>query len=90
MKKPLPNIAKKYYLSKMQRLVALCAELQIAAGHGTFFLSCRDAGALIDEDFRKVSTWFKKLEFDGVLKRVSTGKLSSHKANEYRFLEVTK
>jgi hypothetical protein len=85
MKKPLPTVASKYYLPKMQRLIALCAELQIAAGEGTFFLSCRDAGDLIGEDFRKAWGWLKKLEFDGVLKRISTGSKGNHKANEYVF-----
>jgi DNA-binding Lrp family transcriptional regulator len=69
----------------MKLLVALCAELQIAVGQGTFFLSCRDAGDLLDQDFRTVSRWLKKLEFDGVLKRIATGSRGSHKANEYRF-----
>jgi hypothetical protein len=86
MKRPLPAVANGYYLPKMKLLIALCAELQIAAGEGTFFLACRDAGDVIGEGFRKVSNWLNKLEHDGVLFRVSTGSKAKHLANEYRFL----
>ena len=83
--KPVPAVASRYYLPKMKLLIALCAELQIAAGDCTFFLACRDAGDVIGEDFRRVWVWLKKLEHDEVLLRISTGSLSTHKANEYRF-----
>jgi hypothetical protein len=81
----MPAAASKYYLPKLKLLVALCAELQIAAGAATFFLACRDAGDVIGEDYRVVWGWMKKLEHDRVLVRISTGSLSRHKANEYRF-----
>jgi hypothetical protein len=45
--KPLPAVAARYYLSGVKLLVALCCELQTAAGGETFFLSCRDAAALV-------------------------------------------
>jgi hypothetical protein len=84
MVKPLPAQAKPYYLPKMKKLIAFCAELQIAAKGGTFFLSCRDAGVLLGEDHRKVWGWLRKLEADCVLQRIETGSLGKHKANEYR------
>jgi hypothetical protein len=84
--KPMPAVASRYYLPGLRLLIALCAELQIAAREATFYISCRDAGALIGEDFRRVSRWLKRLEADGVIVRVATGSLTSRKANEYRFL----
>jgi hypothetical protein len=84
MLKPMPPIANKYYLPKMRMLVALVFELQLAAGEKSFFVSCRDAGALIKVDFRRVSAWLRKLQADGVLQRISTGSMGTHKANKYR------
>jgi hypothetical protein len=85
--KPLPRVAARYYVPGMRLLIGLCAELQIPVGSGTWFLACRDAAFLLGEDdYRRVSRWLTKLEADGVLERVSTGSLSSHKANEYRFV----
>jgi hypothetical protein len=86
--RPAPAVASRYYVPGIKLLVMLCAELQVAAGDGTFYLSCRDAAALIakPQDFRTVSKWLNKLEADGVLRRVNTGSQATHKANEYRFL----
>jgi hypothetical protein len=93
MKKPMPPIANRYYLPKLKLLVALCAELQIAAREGTFFLSCRDASDLIGVDFQKASRWLNKLEKDKVIFLVEQGSkpadktpIKDRKANEYRFL----
>jgi hypothetical protein len=83
--KPPHPVAARYYLPGVRFLVALCAELQLAAGSGTFFLACRHAGALIGENFRRVSGWLKKLEADGVLRRITTGSKAGRRANEYVF-----
>jgi len=75
--------AQRYYLPKMRLLVSICAELSCRSD--SFFLSCRDAGLMIDKDFKTASRWMKKLEADEVLVRISTGSRKEHKANEYRF-----
>jgi hypothetical protein len=85
-KKQPPAIADRYYLPGVKSLIALCAELQSAAGERTFFLACRHAGALLGENFRSISNWLKRLECDGVLKRISTGKKVTRRANEYRYM----
>jgi hypothetical protein len=84
-KKPPPPEAGRYYLPDMRLLVALCCEMQAAAGTGTFFITCRDAGALIGADYHAVSRWLGRLEHDGVLDRRGTGSMGG-KANEYRYV----
>lgn len=83
--KPLPAIADNYYLHGLKMLVALCAELQFAQKDKSFFLTCRDAGAVLGVPFRSANRWLNKLESDGVLSRVKTG---HHKgpANEYFYV----
>jgi hypothetical protein len=83
----LPAIAAHYYLPGVRLLVALCSELQIAAGDRAFFLSCRDAAALVapHTPYQAVSRWLGRLERDGVLTRISTGTQATQKANEYRY-----
>jgi hypothetical protein len=83
--KPLPAVASGYYLPGMKKLIGLCAELQLAARERTFFLACRDAGALVGANHRRVWKWLKRLEIDRVLVRISTGSKSTRKANEYRY-----
>jgi hypothetical protein len=84
--RPLPAVAARYYLPPLRKLVQLCAELQIAAGTGTFFLACRHAAALIEVGFRVASKYLRKLEADGVLTRVDTGSRATHRANEYTYV----
>jgi hypothetical protein len=85
--KPLPAIAAHYYVAGVRLLVALCSELQIAAGDRAFFLGCRDAAALVapHTPFQTVSRWLGRLERDGVLTRISTGAQATQRANEYRY-----
>ena len=84
--KPFPRCAARYYLPGLQQLAAFCCELYTATDNDAFFLSCRDAAALLGElDFRVVSRWLGRLERDGVLTRVSTGSKTTGRANEYRF-----
>jgi hypothetical protein len=84
---PLPAVANRYYLPGIRALVGLCAALQAAGGGGrSFFLACRHAGALIGADYRRVSAWLKRLECDGVIRRIATGSKATRRANEYRYL----
>lgn len=87
--KTVPAIASQYYLPAMRQLVMLCAELQVAAGTGTFFLSCRHAAEITGVNYRRSSRCLAKLEKDGVLLRISTGTVGrspNAKANEYRYI----
>jgi hypothetical protein len=89
--KPLPAVAARYYLSGVKLLVALCCELQTAAGGETFFLSCRDAAALVapTAPFQTVSRWLGRLVRDGVLIRIARGTQATQKASEFRYIGDT-
>jgi hypothetical protein len=80
----LPPAAMVYEQEGVRRLVALCNQLQRAAGQATFFLACRTAGALLGVDHTTAWRWLRLLEVDGVLRRISTGSTRTHRANEYR------
>jgi len=80
----LPPRALAYEQESVRLLVGLCYQLQRHAGRGTFFLACRTAGALLGVDHTTAWRWLNLLDIDGVLCKVSTGNLATHKANEYR------
>jgi hypothetical protein len=89
--KPRPAIAARYYVPGVKSLVALCCELQTAAGDGAFFLSCRDAAALVapTAPFQTVSRWLGRLVRDGVLIRIARGTQATQKASEFRYIGDT-
>jgi hypothetical protein len=72
----------------VERLEALCRELQSANGDRPFFLDCRRAGALLGVN--RMTAWraFGKLEKAGILVRVSTGTnwRGGGEANSYRYV----
>ena len=75
---------------KMQLLVALCFQLQRIQGEQPFFLTCRDAGSLLETPFTTVNCWLQILAAeDGpyrIIEKVSTGSHATRRANEYRYL----
>jgi hypothetical protein len=90
LQKDAPPEADGYYLPGMKKLVALCAELQIAAKSEPFCLSCRNAAELLGVDFHTSNRWLNRIEADGVLLRVLTGSMAigsngKRQANEYRY-----
>jgi hypothetical protein len=77
---------------KMRLLVALCFQLQRVHGEQPFFLTCRDAGCLLETPFTTVHCWLQILaDEDGpyrVIKKVSTGSQAARTANEHRYLHI--
>jgi hypothetical protein len=77
---------------KMQLLVALCYQLQLAQRRKSFFLTSRDAAALLGVAHTTVFYWLESLcDPEGsfrVLRKVSTGSLADRKANEYFYLSL--
>ena len=75
---------------QMQRLVALCYQLQLAQGDEPFFLSCRDAGRLLGIPHTTAFHWLEVLSSPQnerpILQKVSTGNLATRRANEYRYI----
>lgn len=80
--------------SKMRLLIALCRNLQQLSGGQSFFLTCREAGDLIEIPFRTVAYWFQILCTEGgpchLLQKLSTGSQVERKANEYAYLPLLK
>ena len=95
-KHPLPPEAVADYdtpmAERMKLLVALCYQLQVLRGSAPFFLASRNAGKLLGVPHTTIYLWLDILAAeDGpfrLLKKVSTGSLATHKANEYRFLRA--
>ena len=82
----LPSAAERYKLDGIRLLVALCCELQRAAGDGPFYLSTRTAGRLLNVDHTTAWRWLFLLENDNVLSVVSRGSQSTRKATRYRYV----
>jgi hypothetical protein len=81
-----PPAAAAYGQDGVRRLVALCYQLQRHAGEGTWFLACRTAESLLGVPYQTTSRWLRLLEFDGLLRRISTGSKAARRANEYRYV----
>ncbi len=79
-----PPEAARYHLEGMNRLVRLCAELQRIASDRPFFISCRDAGAVLEVPFQRAAKWLRRLVADQVIERVTTGSKATGRASEYR------
>lgn len=84
---PPPPAASRYRTSaKLQRLVAVCYQLQVLAGDGPFFLSVRDAARIVGTSkFGKASTFLSGLVRDDVLKLESKGVPGGRRASRFRF-----
>lgn len=83
---PAPSCAERYEQPGLRTLVALCRELQRAAGDGPFFLSCRTAGQLLDVDHSTASRWLFLLAAHGIIREEEKGKVETRKASRYRYL----
>jgi hypothetical protein len=70
---------------RLQILVALCRELQRAAGGQPFYLSCRTAGRLFSVSHTEAARWFFLLESDGILRVVTKGGTHEDPRNATRF-----
>lgn len=81
----LPDAAERYEQSALQLLVAICRELQRAAGDGPFYLACRTAGQLVEVDHVTANRWLFLLVADDVLELVERGGRSTRRASRYRY-----
>jgi hypothetical protein len=80
-----PAVASEYEeLPILKKLVCLTYQMQLHHGKKPFFLSCRDAGALIGVHFETASKLLGHLVRDGVLELVERG--VRPKASSYRFI----
>ena len=79
----LPVEALQYEQEALQRLVALCRQLQADAGSSTFYLAGRVAADLVGAPHTQVARWLRLLVVDGVIVVVKEG--SRHRATEYRY-----
>lgn len=82
----LPEIARQCESPKVQALIAICRELQRAAGAGPFFLSARTAGRLVDVTPTQANRYLRGLCRDEVLREIQKGSQASKKASRYRYL----
>ena len=82
----LPAEAAEIEQEKLRQLVALCRELQRAAGDGPFFLSCRTAGRLLGVHFKTANRWLFYLVQEGLLELVKAGDASTMQASRYRYV----
>jgi hypothetical protein len=84
MSKPIPKCAEKYQQPQLRALVALCRELQRAAGKDPFFLAGRTAAEQIGVEHKVAWRWIKMLCMDRVLQLAERG--TRHHASEYLYL----
>ena len=83
---PLPQVASKYDAQGLQLLVALCRELQQAAGQEPFFLACRTAGNLLGVSHMQANRWLFLLTHDHILELVERGDQSRRRASRWRYV----
>lgn len=90
---PLPPEATQFRLPGVQLLVGLCRELQRERGSKPFYLSCRDAAAVLGLAGKKSHMtawrWLKMLchsEPVRILHKERSGNQKDKRANEYRYL----
>jgi hypothetical protein len=84
----LPAVALEYDHPTLHRLVALCRELQRAAGDGPFFLDVRTGERLLGIHYTTVWAWLRGLCRDGVLELVESGSQAKRRASRYRYLVI--
>lgn len=86
----LPAVALRLYPDhrELQRLAALCRELQREAGDAPFFLSCRTAGELLGVSHTEANRWLFLLAHDHVIVEVAKGGTSENprRATRYRYV----
>ena len=67
----------------IDKLRALCRELQIVAGKSPFFLDCRACGKELDVSHMTVCRWLHRLCDAGVLTLIRKGEHLKRLASEY-------
>ena len=83
----LPPEAMQFEDRPKQLLVALCWQLQILAGDGPFYLSCRSCQNLFGHaSHSTAATWLSSLCGMGILKEVTHG--TGIKATRYRYIRA--
>lgn len=88
LKREIPRVAQQYEQPDLRILVALCRELQRAAGDGPFYLSCRTAARLLGVSAMTISRWLFLLDVDGILKVAQKGGQpdTPRKATRFRYI----
>jgi hypothetical protein len=81
-----PRAADKYESQDIRLLIALCRELQKAAGDRPFFLSCRTAGRLLGVSHVAAWRWLFLLQHDHVIDEVEKGDPGKRRASRYYYL----
>ena len=84
----IPAVAheQRYESQPLCLLVAICRELQRAAGERPFYLSCRTAARYIHTDHSTASRYLFLLEHDRILKVVTKGGPMTYRATRFRYL----
>lgn len=83
--RPRIAVAKYPENERLQILVALCRELQRAAGTEPLYLSCRKAGDLFSVSHTEANRWLFLLVSDGILRVVTKGGTQKNPRNATRF-----
>lgn len=81
-----PEAARQFERPEIRLLVALCRELQRAAGDAPFFLDARTAGKLFQSDHTTAWRWLRGLCDCGILGLEAAGDFAAHRASRYRYL----
>jgi hypothetical protein len=91
-KDPLPKSTIRYEGSpKLQRLVAVCYQLQLLAGNNPFFISTRSAAKLMGSDSASFgSDMLNGLVLDGVLKLIVRGSRGTRRSSRFIFCSLVK
>lgn len=86
-KPPRPKAAEQFEHPKIKLLVALCRELQRAAGLGAFFLASRTVARLFHHDTHTTAAlWLRGLVHSKVISEVEKGGPTTNKASRYKYL----
>ena len=85
--KPPPPEAMVFDSPDKRHLVALCRELQIAAGDKPFYLSCRVAQKLLKhQSHSTVAIWLGAFQTLKLLQEVEKGSANGRMASQYRYV----
>ena len=83
---PMPPQAKRYSSPKLQRLVAVCRQLQLLQGNALIFLSVRDAARILGtKNLNWANAMLAGLVHDGILSKVEKGKPGGKLATRFKF-----
>ena len=82
----LPTVALQYEQPELRMLVALCRELQRAAGDGPFWLACRTVERLLGVGRVTAWRWLGLLVDDKILYLVEKGDRRTGRASRYVYI----